>query len=92
MLCSEFAGCNEAMSGVLKYNPFSLTSFMETMDKAMSLTADEKEERINQAYANIKRYSFSKWTEDFLRDLKQAYKPVKVSYYLGIDFGAQKGN
>jgi trehalose-6-phosphate synthase len=42
MICSEFAGCNEAMSGVLKYNPFSLSSFVETMDKAMSLTDNEK--------------------------------------------------
>ena len=32
MLCSEFAGCNEAMRGVLRYNPFSLTGFEEQMD------------------------------------------------------------
>jgi trehalose-6-phosphate synthase len=87
MICSEFAGCNEAMRGVLKYNPFSLSSFVETMDMAMSLTEHEKGTRMNEAYKNIKRYSFSRWTEDFLKDLKMAYKPVKASYYLGIDFG-----
>ena len=32
MICSEFAGCNEAMGGVLKYNPFSLVGFIEVMD------------------------------------------------------------
>jgi hypothetical protein len=42
---------------------------------------------MDQAYANIKRYSFSRWTEDFLKDLKAAYKPVKDGYYLGLDFG-----
>lgn len=87
MICSEFAGCNEAMRGVLKYNPFSLSSFVETMDIAMSLTESEKRTRMDEAYKNIRRYSFSRWTEDFLRDLKAAYKPVKSSYYLGIDFG-----
>ena len=49
MICSEFAGCNEAMRGVLTYNPFSATAFLETMDKALSLTADEKEENMKLA-------------------------------------------
>jgi trehalose-6-phosphate synthase len=87
MICSEFAGCNEAMRGVLLYNPFSLSSFVETMDMAMSLTESDKKTRMDLAYGNITRYSFSRWTEDFLKDLKAAYKPVKASYYLGIDFG-----
>jgi len=39
MICSEFAGCNEAMRGVLKYNPFSLTGFSDAMDIAMQLTS-----------------------------------------------------
>jgi trehalose-6-phosphate synthase len=43
MICSEFAGCNEAMRGVLKYNPFSLVGFIEVMDQAMTLTSGEKE-------------------------------------------------
>jgi trehalose-6-phosphate synthase len=47
MMCSEFAGCHEAMSGVLKYNPFSLYNFVETLDKAMCLTSEEKQERMD---------------------------------------------
>ncbi len=43
MICSEFSGCNEAMRGVLKYNPFSLVGLIEVMDQAMTLTACEKE-------------------------------------------------
>lgn len=42
MICSEFAGCNEAMNGVLKYNPFSLDGFVKIVDQAMSLNADER--------------------------------------------------
>jgi hypothetical protein len=76
MICSEFAGCNEAMRGVLKYNPFSLTGFVETMDHAMSLTNTEKEKSMNLAYNYIKRNSVTKWTEEFLKDLKHAYNPI----------------
>jgi hypothetical protein len=32
MICSEFAGYNDAMGGVLKYNPFSFAGFTEVMD------------------------------------------------------------
>jgi hypothetical protein len=32
MICSEFAGCNDAMRGILKYNPFSFLGFIEVMD------------------------------------------------------------
>ena len=29
MICSEFAGCSEAMKGVYMFNPFSITDFPE---------------------------------------------------------------
>jgi trehalose-6-phosphate synthase len=87
MICSEFAGCNEAMNGVLKYNPFSLDGFVKIMDQAMSLNSDERMDNMELCYSQIKKNSLSKWAEEFLKDLKLAYKPVKTSYYLGINFG-----
>jgi hypothetical protein len=36
--------------------------------------------------------SMTKWTEDFLKDLKNAYKPIESNYYLGINFKANKGH
>jgi trehalose-6-phosphate synthase len=53
MICSEFAGCNEAMRGVLRYNPFALTGFTDQMDIAMTLTANQREQRMNQCYSHI---------------------------------------
>lgn len=50
MISSEFAGCNEAMRGVLTYNPFSSTEFLETMDLALSLSPEEREEKMKLAY------------------------------------------
>lgn len=86
MICSEFAGCNEAMRGVLKYNPFSLTGFADAMDIAMQLTSVEKEQNMKYAYNYLIKNNVSKWTEEFLRDLKLAYKPVESSYYLGFNY------
>jgi trehalose-6-phosphate synthase len=91
MISSEFAGCNEGMRGVLVYNPFSATEFLETMDKALSLTPEEREEKMKLAYQYVKRNSVTKWTEEFLKDLKLAYQPVQVSYYLGLNFNANRG-
>lgn len=36
MICSEFAGCSEAMKGVMVFNPFSITDFHEILDQAIS--------------------------------------------------------
>jgi len=46
MICSEFSGCHEALRGVLIYNPFSSPEFLETMDKALSMNAQTKEENM----------------------------------------------
>ena len=46
---------------------------------------------MNLSYNYIKRNSTSKWTEEFLTDLKVAYKPTQAAYYLGLNFGAQSG-
>jgi len=32
MVTSEFAGCNEAMRGVIRYNPFSNIGLIEALD------------------------------------------------------------
>lgn len=91
MISSEFAGCNEAMRGVFTYNPFSSTEFLETMDKALNLTPEEREENMKLAYQYVKNNSVTKWTEEFLKDLKLSYQPVEVSYYLGLNFHSHKG-
>ena len=49
MICSEFAGCNEAMRGVLKYNPFNLFGFEEMLDRALSMSPETKNSNMNAA-------------------------------------------
>ena len=86
MICSEFSGCHEALRGVLIYNPFSSPEFLETMDKALSMNAQTKEENMAQAYKYLEKKSVSNWTQGFLTDLKHAYSPVDMSYFLGFNF------
>ena len=39
------------------------------------------------AYSYVQKTSIHKWVELFLKDLKLAYKPTTVSYYLGLSVG-----
>ena len=86
MICSEFAGCNEAMRGVLKYNPFSLFAFEEMLDRALSMSTEQKAANMTAAYNYISLSSMKKWTEGFIKDLKIAHTPNRGTYYLGLAF------
>lgn len=86
MICSEFAGCNEAMRGVLKYNPFSLFGFEEMLDRALSMSPETKKANMNAAYGYISLSSMRKWTDGFLKDLKTAQASNPGTYYLGLAF------
>ena len=78
MIYFEFAGCNESMRGLAKYNPFSLTGFSDAMDIAMQLTSSEKEQNMKYAYNYLIKNNLSNFTKEFLSDLKLAYKPVGI--------------
>ena len=86
MSCSEFAGCNEAMRGVLTYNPFNLFGFEEMLDRALSMSPETKAQNMELAYNYISKSSMKKWTDGFLKDLKTAHAPNSETYYLGMAF------
>eukprot|EP00347_Sterkiella_histriomuscorum_P002755 403366928 len=83
MLISEFSGANRAFTGFLEFNPFNIQEFQLKLDQGLSMTPLEKGDLMRQAYGYVQRTSTSKWVESFLRDLKYAYKPSSMSYYLG---------
>lgn len=83
MMLSEFSGTNRAFNGFLEYNPFNVQEFTTKLDEAISMSPPEKEELMKQAVAYIEKASTSKWVDSFLKDLRIAYKPRSVSYYLG---------
>lgn len=83
MMLSEFSGTNKAFNGFFEYNPFSVSEFLSKLDQALSLSSSDKEDLMKQAVSYLDKASTSKWVDSFLKDLKIAYKPRSVSYYLG---------
>lgn len=47
------------------------------------MSSQEKEELMKQAISYLDKASTSKWVDSFLKDLKIAYRPRSISYYLG---------
>jgi len=73
VILSEFSGCNKALGGVLRINPFNVSEITEKIDKALTLTLEETEQRIKIAYNYIGQHSAGKWATAFLKDLKRAH-------------------
>ena len=82
-MLSEFSGTNRAFNGFLEYNPFNVSEFLTKLDRALSMSPSEKEDMMKQAVSQLEKASTSRWVDSFLKDLKIAYKPRSVSYYLG---------
>lgn len=87
LILSEFCGCNTAFSGYIEFNPFNMLEFMQKLDYGLSMSKEEKLEQAKMAYSYVHKTPNIKWVEMFLKDLKIAYKPTTVSYYLGLSVG-----
>lgn len=77
VILSEFSGCNRALGGVLKINPFNVDEIAKNIDFAINMTADEKEQRMKIAANYIGKHSTYKWAEAFLKDLKRSHQPCE---------------
>lgn len=88
VILSEFSGCNRALGGILKINPFNVEEIAKTIDTAINMSMEEKEQRFKIAFNYISKHSTLKWAEGFLKDLKRAHQPCEsVSRYMVIGFG-----
>lgn len=73
VILSEFSGCNRALGGVLKINPFNVDEIVKNIEIAINMSSEEKEQRFKIAYNYISKHSTLKWAEGFLKDLKRAH-------------------
>lgn len=73
VILSEFSGCNRALGGILKINPFNVDEITKNIDIAINMPAEEKEQRLRIAYNYISKHSTYKWAEAFLKDLKRSH-------------------
>jgi len=87
VILSEFSGCNRALGGILKVNPFNVEEIVKNIDKAINMTNEEKEQRTTIAYNYIKNHSTIQWAHSFLKDLKRAHYQWEKAQHLIIGFG-----
>jgi trehalose 6-phosphate synthase/phosphatase len=73
VILSEFSGCNRALGGVLKINPFNVDEISNNIDLAINMPPEEKEQRLKIASNYISKHSTYKWAEAFLKDLKRSH-------------------
>ncbi len=77
VILSEFSGCNRALGGILKINPFNTEEIAKTIQHALGLTKEDKLSRLQIAYKYIKKHSTENWARTFLQDMKRAHNPIK---------------
>jgi trehalose-6-phosphate synthase len=54
---SEFSGCNLALSGILMINPFNIEEITRSIDLALQMLPEEREQRLEIAYSFIEQNS-----------------------------------
>jgi trehalose 6-phosphate synthase/phosphatase len=77
VILSEFSGCNRALGGVLKINPFNVDEIAKNIDIAINMSPEEKEQRLKIASNYISKHSTYRWAEAFLKDLKRSHQPCE---------------
>ena len=81
VIMSEFAGNNNFLSGILRINPFNIDEITKTIDIAMQMMPDEREQRMELAYSLIEHNSTQKWAAGFIADLKRNTEQVAESEF-----------
>ena len=86
-IVSEFAGCNKALGGAIKTNPYDIENISHKIDEAISMSSSEKEQRMEQSYEYVIHKSTSKWVKKFLTQLKICRSNPNEYQYMKIGFG-----
>jgi len=89
VILSEFSGCNRALGGVLRINPFNVEEISKNIAAAITMQPEEREQRFKIAYNYISKHSTLKWAEAFLKDMKRSHQPLGdgLNKYMIIGFG-----
>ena len=86
---SEFAGCNRALGGILRVNPYNVEDIAKAIDMIIQTKEDEREQRLLRAYTYIKQHTAEKWSLNFIKDLKRHASNSKDHTFQFIGWGLQ---
>lgn len=76
---SEFAGCSRVLNGAIRVNPFSLSSVVEAVDRALSLDKRDAQARMGKDWAFLDAHTTSSWVQLFVKDLKRVRTPRETT-------------
>lgn len=85
IITSEFSGNNSSLGGILVINPFNVDEITKTIDVAMQMLPEEREQRLELAYSFIKNNSTQKWASGFITDLKRNSEQVGDSEFFSTN-------
>jgi trehalose 6-phosphate synthase/phosphatase len=71
LVLSEMAGAARELGEALLVNPFDLDQVVEALHRALVMDEDEARARNALMQRRIKRYTVTKWAEEFLEGLKR---------------------
>jgi trehalose 6-phosphate synthase/phosphatase len=83
LILSEFAGAAEELFNALLVNPYDSAAVAATLTGALSLSAEEKRNRIAPMRERVMRYDARHWARTFIDDLVSG--PGRVAPSLEID-------
>jgi trehalose 6-phosphate synthase/phosphatase len=66
LVLSEFAGAAKELGEAILVNPNNTAEFAEAMYQGLTLTEPERQARVKDMQARLRRYDLARWTSDFL--------------------------
>ncbi|MGJ3245619.1 MAG: glucosylglycerol-phosphate synthase [Elainellaceae cyanobacterium] len=70
LVLSEFTGSAVELPDAILTNPYSSTRMDESIDLALSMSPEEKQQRMSQMYQAIKRYDVQQWANHLFREAR----------------------
>jgi glucosylglycerol-phosphate synthase len=77
LILSEFTGSAVELPDAILTNPYSSTRMDESIDLALSMSQEEKKERMGRMYQAIKRYDVQQWANHLFREARASAESQK---------------
>lgn len=71
MILSEFAGAAQSFHGALIVNPWNIAEMANAIHEAVTMPADEREDKHKKLFKYVSKYTSSFWGSSFVNELKR---------------------
>jgi trehalose 6-phosphate synthase len=75
LVLSRFAGAAEQLREAVLVNPYDIPATVDAIQRALTMTLDERIRRHRALYETIRRYDVRWWTRSYLDALREAEQP-----------------